>query len=126
MDYLDWKSNLSLEQVFAGTEWFSHPSILANLGILYVGKSVDDNRTVLNLLNAGRSECVTPAPFDLQTRVNEYGGKPYWIFDSSVVFVNKADQCLYRQNLSATGLQAPSRVSCKPDDQKIVVRDTCW
>ncbi|MGP1387708.1 MAG: S9 family peptidase [Thainema sp.] len=40
---------------------------------------------------------VTPAPFNVRTRVHEYGGGAYTVHDGVVYFSNFADQRLYRQ-----------------------------
>ncbi|MGK0374480.1 MAG: dienelactone hydrolase [Arenicella sp.] len=116
IDYLDWQSNLSLEQVFAGAASFSYPSIIDRLGTLYLGKDTQDNRSILMLLSDNKTDTITPAEFNLQTRVNEYGGKPYWLFADSVVFANRSDQCLYRQQLNNASFSAPQRISVKPND----------
>jgi len=116
MDYLDWKSNLSLEQVFSETAGFTHPSLLDDGSILYLTKSSKDNRSVLMLVTKKKERCVTPSPFNLQTRVNEYGGKPFWVFGTSILFANASDQCLYYQERTAIGLSDPIRISCEPSD----------
>ncbi len=47
----------------------------------------------------GRTSDVTPAPFNVRTRVHEYGGGAYLVHDGAVIFSNFADQRLYRQRL---------------------------
>src|SRR6516165_10116129 len=42
---------------------------------------------------------VTPAPFNVRTRVHEYGGGSVLLADATVWFSNFADQFLYRQRL---------------------------
>ena len=39
---------------------------------------------------------VTPAPFNVRTRVHEYGGGAFVVSDGTVLFSNFADQRLYR------------------------------
>jgi dipeptidyl aminopeptidase/acylaminoacyl peptidase len=118
IDYLDWQSDLSLEQVFAEAVSFAYPSIIDDLGTLYLSKDKHDNRSVLMLLSGDKLEPITPTPFNLQTRVNEYGGKPYWLSGRSLVFANQADQCLYRQQLDDSLVSEPKRISVKPNDQQ--------
>jgi dipeptidyl aminopeptidase/acylaminoacyl peptidase len=118
MDYLDWQSELSLAQVFGAVASFSYASMLDDFGVLYLSKSKQDNRSVLMLANGDHKTCITPAPFNLQTRVNEYGGKPYWVHGSSLVFCNQADQCLYRQKISQSGVSSPKRISVMPTNEK--------
>ena len=45
----------------------------------------------------GTSADVTPVPFNVRTRVHEYGGGAFVVSDGSVFFSNFADQRLYRQ-----------------------------
>ncbi len=44
---------------------------------------------------------VTPSPFNVRTRVHEYGGGAFVVADGVVYFSNFADQRLYRQNLGS-------------------------
>jgi len=46
----------------------------------------------------GEIEDMTPAPFNARTRVHEYGGGAYAVFNRTVFFSNFADQRLYRQD----------------------------
>jgi len=118
MDYLEWQSDLTLKQVFEGGTSFSYPCILNDQETLYLSKNRNDNRSVLKLLGNEATRCLTPAPYSLQTRVNEYGGKSYWVSGSSFVFANQADQCLYRQDILPSGVSEPIRVSPKPNNTK--------
>jgi dipeptidyl aminopeptidase/acylaminoacyl peptidase len=45
----------------------------------------------------GTTADVTPPPFNVRTRVHEYGGGDFTVRDGSVYFSNFADQHLYRQ-----------------------------
>jgi len=51
----------------------------------------------------GRTEDITPAPFNVRTRVHEYGGGDYVVSDGTVFFSNFADQQVYRQDLGRSG-----------------------
>ncbi len=44
---------------------------------------------------------MTPAPFNVRTRVHEYGGGEYLVHEGTVYFSNFADQRLYRQRAAA-------------------------
>lgn len=46
----------------------------------------------------GKTDDVTPAPFNARTRVHEYGGGAYTVDRGTVYFSNFADQRLYRQD----------------------------
>jgi len=58
-------------------------------------------RQVLMRLRDGVVSELTPADFNLRTRVHEYGGNSYLLFDAGIVFVNFADQRLYFQAAGA-------------------------
>ena len=47
----------------------------------------------------GTARCLTPPGFSVRSRVYEYGGGAFCLTDDGVVFVNEADQQLYRQSL---------------------------
>ncbi|MGB8924482.1 MAG: S9 family peptidase [Pseudomonas sp.] len=47
----------------------------------------------------GVAKCLTPAGFSVRSRVYEYGGGAFCLTPEGVVFVNEADQQLYRQTL---------------------------
>ncbi|WP_213940228.1 S9 family peptidase [Pseudomonas sp. dw_612] len=47
----------------------------------------------------GQATCLTPAGFSVRSRVYEYGGGAFCLTDDGIVFVNEADQQLYRQSL---------------------------
>lgn len=48
--------------------------------------------------SSGRVEDVTPAGFNVRTRVHEYGGGSFAVHGDTVLFSNFADQRLYRQD----------------------------
>ncbi len=49
----------------------------------------------------GQITDVTPAPFNVRTRVHEYGGGAFTVQDQTIYFSNFADQHLYRQSLGS-------------------------
>ena len=63
------------------------------------GRPSEAGRTVLVRQPPGGSPVdVTPAPFDVRSRVHEYGGGAYTLGDAGeVFFVNGPDQAVYRQ-----------------------------
>ena len=64
------------------------------------GRPRDGGRHVLMRLSAGGDKTeITPKPFNVRTRVHEYGGGSYLATASSIFFANFADQRLYRQDI---------------------------
>ncbi|MHC5676312.1 S9 family peptidase [Nostoc sp.] len=61
----------------------------------------EQGRTVVVRRSANNQiQDVTPAPFNVRTRVHEYGGNSFFVVDSTVYFSNFADQRLYRQEIN--------------------------
>lgn len=54
---------------------------------------------VVRYTGDGPPQDVTPAPFNVRTRVHEYGGGSFLVADGTVYFSNFADQRLYRQEI---------------------------
>ncbi|MCP4400874.1 MAG: S9 family peptidase [bacterium] len=52
-----------------------------------------------------RTQDITPAPYNVRTRVHEYGGGAYLVQDGNIYFSNFADQRVYRQTYDSA-LQA--------------------
>ena len=50
----------------------------------------------------GMAKCLTPTGFSVRSRVYEYGGGAFCLTPDGVVFVNEADQQLYRQTLDGS------------------------
>lgn len=59
----------------------------------------------------GRTSDVTPAPFNVRTRVHEYGGGAFTVSDGTLYFTHFADQRLYRQ----VGAAAPQPLTPAAD-----------
>ncbi len=63
----------------------------------------EGGRTIIVRYNpAGKTEDITPAPFNVRSRVHEYGGGSYIVSDDTLYFSNFADQRLYRQKVGST------------------------
>ena len=126
LDYLHWQSDVSLEQVFSSGESFSYPTPLGDVAdnsgsILYLSALKEEkSRSVLMLKTEQGISCITPQPYSLRTRINEYGGKPFWLFKDQLFFANSSDQCLYRQQLNfkqgELEVSKPVRVTPLPQD----------
>lgn len=64
----------------------------------------------------GQACCLTPDGFSVRSRVYEYGGGAFCLSDDAVVFVNEADQQLYRQPLDGTAPQPLTQGACRYGD----------
>lgn len=96
--YGAWRSPITSDLIVAQT---------INLGSVYVdgqdiywleGRPQEEGRSVLvRRTPAGQISDVTPAGFNVRTRVHEYGGGAFWVAGGIVYFANFTDQRLYRQ-----------------------------
>ncbi len=121
-DFLDWKSDISLHDVFGGEENIAYPGYLHE-GIVHLASLPDEgNRSVLLYRHHTDTHCLTPAGYSVGTSINEYGGKPFWVIDGSIIFANRSDQCLYRQDLSDDQSciePEPVRLTVKPSSGEV-------
>lgn len=94
--YGSWPSPISTELLTAGSVGLGEVSVDAD-DIYWVERRADeDGRAVLVRLHPGdRSVDVTPAAFNVRSRVHEYGGAAYTVRDGVVVFANFDDRRLY-------------------------------
>ncbi len=100
--YGSWRSPISAEVVAAAGRRLAAPA-LAGAGAVWwaEGRPAEGGRVVLMRRPAGgEPEAVTPAGTNVRTRVHEYGGGAWALAaDDLVLFVDFADQRLYRQRL---------------------------
>ncbi|EJM67817.1 dipeptidyl aminopeptidase/acylaminoacyl peptidase [Pseudomonas sp. GM50] len=64
----------------------------------------------------GQARCLTPPTFSVRSRVYEYGGGAFCLTDDGLVFVNEADQQLYRQSLSGEAPEVLTSNECRYGD----------
>ncbi|MBA3270657.1 MAG: S9 family peptidase [Acidobacteria bacterium] len=96
--YGTWKSPLTAARVTAGALRFDH--LVFDGDDLYwsEGRASEGGRLVVVRRSPdGAIGDVTPAGFNVRTRVHEYGGASYTVDRGTVYFSNYSDQKLYRQ-----------------------------
>jgi dipeptidyl aminopeptidase/acylaminoacyl peptidase len=96
--YGTWTSPLNAARVTAGSLRFDH-LVLDGDDLYWVeGRASEGGRSVIvRRTPDGRTTDVTPAGFNVRTRVHEYGGAAYTVDGGVLYFSNFADQRLYRQ-----------------------------
>jgi dipeptidyl aminopeptidase/acylaminoacyl peptidase len=100
--YGTWKSPIQSKAIASGTLRLNQPCY--DGGDLYwlEGRPSEGGRQVLvRRTSAGVVEDVTPAPFNVRTLCQEYGGGAYIVRKGTVYFSNFSDQRLYRQKLQS-------------------------
>ena len=91
-----WTSPITAAVVAAGASPLS--GVLLDGGDVYwlAGRASEGGRNTLLRRRAGVVEELTPAPFNVRTRVHEYGGGAALAADGTVWFSNFADNRVYR------------------------------
>ena len=96
--YGTWKSPLSAQRVAAGARPLSAPRIAGASLVWLEGLPAEGGRVAALRLQAnGQREVLTPAPFNVRTRVHEYGGGALAVQGDTLYFSNFADNLVYAQ-----------------------------
>lgn len=85
-----WPSSITAENVAKGAMGYSFTEIDEDL--LYWIESLPDGRSRLMSVEGE----LTPAPYNVRSRVHEYGGRAYAVHCGIIYFINFQDQALYR------------------------------
>lgn len=92
-----WKSPISSELIVAETISVGAPTLDGADVYWLEGRPREGGRQVLvRRAPDGSTADVTPAPFNVRSRVHEYGGGAYTVTNGTAYFVNFTDQRLYR------------------------------
>jgi len=106
-----WPSPISAEMVAAGATPLS--SVVLDGSDIYwlAGRASEAGRTTLMRRRGAAASEVTPMPFNVRSRVHEYGGGAYAVSGGQVVFSHHADNRLYRLGASgaAEAFTSPGR-----------------
>jgi dipeptidyl aminopeptidase/acylaminoacyl peptidase len=100
--YGEWPSPISASMLAADARAFEQ--LVAEGDTLYwIELRPDSGRSVaVSRSHEGSALDLTPEPFEVRSRVYEYGGKALAIDRGTVYFVNKTDQQIYRQEPDTT------------------------
>jgi len=95
LPYGSWPSRLAARSLVQGVVGLS--DLTADNDRLYWTESrpEESGRSVLMMREGAQATELTPAPFNVRSRVHEYGGGAYTVAAGRVYFVNFADQNLY-------------------------------
>ena len=97
LPYGAWPSAIRIDDVLGESVRVGDPWVDGDDITWLEGRPAEGGRSVLVRRAAdGSTTDLTPAPFDVRTRVHEYGGGAYVVAGGTVVFSNRADGRLYR------------------------------
>ena len=119
-----WESPISAEQLASKSTRLGQ--IQATTDALYwlEGRPEEEGRGVIVRYANGERTDITPKPYNVRTRVHEYGGGDFWLNDDYLLFVDDEQQRLYRQDLKTLEVIAltpepPSKRSWRYNDGDI-------
>ena len=97
-----WKSPITADAILAGSIGLGAVAIDGNDLYWSESRPAEKGRNVLVKRDRnGTTEDLTPATFNVRTRVHEYGGGSFLIEKGTTYFVNFIDQRIYSQSLNA-------------------------
>jgi len=103
--YGTWASPISAERVAAGVRPVGAPRIAGERVLWLQSLPQEGGRSAVVELGAdGARRVRTPAPFNVRTRVHEYGGGAWACVDDTIWFSNFADNLVYAQRGDAAPL----------------------
>jgi dipeptidyl aminopeptidase/acylaminoacyl peptidase len=96
--YGSWRSPISSELIVRGVVGLEEVKLDGRNVYWVESRPGEGGRNVVVLRTPeGRTEEVTPQPFNSRTRVHEYGGGDFAVHEGTVYFANFADQRIYRR-----------------------------
>ncbi|MGD1989244.1 MAG: S9 family peptidase, partial [Pseudomonadales bacterium] len=96
--YGSWPSPITPEALLAGARTLAFPEVFEGQLYWMEGTPEEKGRSTVQSLSLAAGGLV-PAPFNVRSRVHEYGGRAYAVVAGRVLFVNFQDQRLYAQPL---------------------------
>ncbi len=105
----EWSSPISAAMVAEGARPLSQPRIDGQSIYWLEGRALEGGRATLLRLDGSNAVAQerSPAPFNLRSRVHEYGGGAYAVQDGTLVFSHFVDNQLYLQR----GDTAPQQIT---------------
>src|SRR6218665_2704129 len=97
--YGAWTSTISAERVAAGATPMSSLMLGGSDGsdiFWLAGRAAEAGRNTLLRYYGVATQEVTPAPFNVRSRVHEYGGGAYTVDGETVYFTHFKDNCVYQ------------------------------
>lgn len=91
-----WPSNITATSLASSSVRLGQPQLFEGVCYWPEGRPEEKGRTtLLASSSAGTTRELTPAPYDVRSRVHEYGGAAYTVTSAGVFFVNAKDQGVY-------------------------------
>ncbi|MCG6918807.1 MAG: S9 family peptidase [Deltaproteobacteria bacterium] len=108
--YGSWRSSITSELIVSETIKLGQVVLHGSEVYWSESRPAEGGRNVISRWSPGNKiEDLTPLPFDVRTRVHEYGGGAFAVSNGIIYFSNFADQALYQQKgkLEPRALNSP-------------------
>jgi dipeptidyl aminopeptidase/acylaminoacyl peptidase len=100
--YGSWRSPITSDSIVAGTVGLGQIALDGDDVYWVETRPTEKGRySVVKLAPGGETADITPANFNVRTRVHEYGGGSFAVSGGTIIFANFTDQRLYRQAAGA-------------------------
>jgi dipeptidyl aminopeptidase/acylaminoacyl peptidase len=106
--YGSWRSPITAEFITTGITGLSALTSYDDTLFWLESRPAEAGRSTLMTIRGGDTRELTPAPYNVRSRVHEYGGGAYVATGAGVYFVNFVDQNVYRTNADGT---APTQIT---------------
>ena len=115
--YGSWKSPITSDLIVSGTVGLGQIAIDGDDIYWVEGRPSEAGRSVIvRRTPDGKISDVTPAPFNVRTRVHEYGGASFAVAGGAVYFSHFADQRIYSQTLDTQPEPLTPAANCRYAD----------
>jgi dipeptidyl aminopeptidase/acylaminoacyl peptidase len=115
--YGSWKSPITSDLIVAGTVGLGQITIDGDDIYWVEGRPSEAGRSaIVRRTPDGKITDVTPPPFNVRTRVHEYGSGSFAVASGTVYFSHFADQRIYRQRLNSQPEALTPAVDCRYAD----------
>ncbi len=95
--YGTWQSPITSDLIVAGAIGLGQINLDGDRVYWSESRPTEGGRSVVMQWILGQTSEMTLSPFNVRTRVHEYGGNAFTVIDGTLYFSNFADQQLYRQ-----------------------------
>jgi len=115
--YGSWKSPITSDLIVSGTVGLGQIAIDGDDIYWVEGRPSEAGRSVIvRRTPDGKISDVTPAPFNVRTRVHEYGGASFAVASGTIYFSHFADQRIYSQTLDTQPEPLTPAANCRYAD----------
>jgi dipeptidyl aminopeptidase/acylaminoacyl peptidase len=105
--YGSWPSPLTPAVLLAGARGLSFPRVHNGQVYWMETRPEEKGRCTVCTVGPTGARALVPAPFNVRSRIHEYGGRAFAVLGTTLYFVNFSDQRVYAQPLSGDAAPVP-------------------